>query len=93
MRHPKHRRGPKAFEDADRMDLLDLARTRTQGRLSDILSVFLTWITRAREAWAEMPLWVRGRLWAVSRGHVLKRASVGDGLKPYVSAQRGSNKH
>ena len=26
-------------------------------------------------------------------GHVLQRASVGDGLKPYVSAQRGSNKH
>ena len=27
-----------------------------------------------------------------SGGHVLQRASVGDGLKPYVSAQRGSNK-
>ena len=26
-------------------------------------------------------------------GHVLQRASVDDGLKPYVSAQRGSNKH
>ena len=26
-------------------------------------------------------------------GYVLQRASVDDGLKPYVSAQRGSNKH
>ena len=26
-------------------------------------------------------------------GHVLHRASVDDGVKPYVSAQRGSNKH
>ena len=26
-------------------------------------------------------------------GHVLQRANVDDGLKPYVSAQRGSNKH
>ena len=26
-------------------------------------------------------------------GHVLQRASVDVGLKPYVSAQRGSNKH
>ena len=26
-------------------------------------------------------------------GHVLQRASVDDGLKPYVSVQRGSNKH
>ena len=26
-------------------------------------------------------------------GHVLQRASVDDGLKPHVSAQRGSNKH
>ena len=26
-------------------------------------------------------------------GHMLQRASVDDGLKPYVSAQRGSNKH
>ena len=26
-------------------------------------------------------------------GHVMQRASVDDGLRPYVSAQRGSNKH
>ena len=26
-------------------------------------------------------------------GSVLQRASVGDGLKPHVSAQRGSNMH
>ena len=26
-------------------------------------------------------------------GHVLRSASADDGLKPYVSAQRGSNKH
>ena len=26
-------------------------------------------------------------------GHVLQRASVDDGFKPYVSAQRGSNKY
>ena len=26
-------------------------------------------------------------------GHVLQRASVDDGLQPYVSAQRGPNKH
>ena len=26
-------------------------------------------------------------------GHVLQRASVDDGLKPDVSAQRGTNKH
>ena len=26
-------------------------------------------------------------------GHVLQRARVEDGVKPYVSAQRGSNKH
>ena len=26
-------------------------------------------------------------------GHVLQRASVDDGLKPHVSAQRGSTKH
>ena len=28
-----------------------------------------------------------------SNGHVLQRASVDNGLNPYVSAQRGSNKH
>ena len=28
-----------------------------------------------------------------SGDHVLQRASVDDGSKPYVSAQRGSNKH
>ena len=26
-------------------------------------------------------------------GHMLQRATLDDGLKPYVSAQRGSNKH
>ena len=36
---------------------------------------------RAREAWAEVPL----------GGHVLQRASANDGLKPYVSVQRGSH--
>ena len=38
---------------------------------------------------------MRGRLWV--GGHVLQRhnnhASVNGGLKPYVSAQRGSNEH
>ena len=33
------------------------------------------------------------RCWGAAVVHVLQRASVDDGLKSYVSAQRGSNKH
>ena len=44
------------------------------------MSMVITFVECEREAWAEMPVWVRGRLWAVK--FMLQRASVDDGLKP-----------